>query len=322
MSDLNAFEFNIFDVKINHQRDLIRSAIGDKIFYKVTSAGYKFLTRISDNYGLDFIFSNSNGYFYAEPFTSRLVCDIAKFFGGIGVFAGGYIGDIAIPAAKSGMTSIAFEPESSSRELFIMNCILNDVKIDVSDKGLFKAKGHANLFGSDATSTIISRGNFISDSTPIDLIDLDSYLFEKAIDLNSINLIQLDMEGAESSALIGASNLLTNFSPFLIVEIHSLYDDFKNGLHMTETCRILREFGYKILCLRDYNTHYPVPIDTKYEFIPIDKCFLDGPPHGFNLIAFKNDLPLSRDRYIIVENVSPKLIPNKFHNPLFKLQGT
>jgi hypothetical protein len=55
------------------------------------------------------------------------------------------------------------------------------------------------------------------------------------------------------------------------------------------------------------------------ELIPVNKVYLDGPPHGFNMLAVPDLALVSGEMFRQVENVSPKLLRHKspvLHHPV------
>ena len=55
------------------------------------------------------------------------------------------------------------------------------------------------------------------------------------------------------------------------------------------------------------------------EIVPVESVYVDGPPHGFNMLAVKDTGLVDSLGLQIVEDVSPKLIPEKdprLHHPL------
>jgi len=51
--------------------------------------------------------------------------------------------------------------------------------------------------------------------------------------------------------------------------------------------------------------------DLKLELIRPEDTVLDGPPHGFNMVAVKDTTILENDLFKMVKNVSPKYILHK-----------
>jgi hypothetical protein len=79
--------------------------------------------------------------------------------------------------------------------------------------------------------------------------------------------------------------------------------------------------GYQLFAIRDFNTHVEMG-DAPIELIPVNKVYLDGPPHGFNMLAIRDLKRLSSPSYIILDNVSPKLLAHKdpaLHHPSYGL---
>jgi hypothetical protein len=60
--------------------------------------------------------------------------------------------------------------------------------------------------------------------------------------LNRIDLVKMDIEGAEIEALLGAEQTLRNLKPDLLLQAYHIRD----GARTLEPCRqILEEFGYR-----------------------------------------------------------------------------
>ena len=55
------------------------------------------------------------------------------------------------------------------------------------------------------------------------------------------------------------------------------------------------------------------------EVVPVEGAYLDGPPHGFNMLALKDVRLIDFLGLRVVPGVSPKLIPEKdprLHHPV------
>jgi FkbM family methyltransferase len=292
-----------------------------KLYMAETITGIKFITSVRDSYGFDFVNAHVRGQSYSEPFTSRLIYEHSKNNKGIAVFAGAYIGDHAIPSALAGVRCLAFEPDIRSAKLMELNSLLNKVELEIVTKGLASTQGTAYINEADAISSIYTNDSQLRLSgTQIDVVDLDGYISNSQFVSLPVTLIQFDMEGGEVEALKGARQVIDKYSPLLVIEIHSLYDEFREDLASSKTVSYLLELEYEVYALRDYNTHYYIDDRLKYELIPVNQCFVQGPHHGFNLIAFRGNIPdFIRKRSKIVSGLSPKLIPSKFNDPRFRL---
>lgn len=131
----------------------------------------------------------------------------------------------------------------------------------------------------------------------------------------------LDTEGGEERGLRGAAKLLTSpwpQAPHVIFEIHRKYVDWSDGLENTSVVRFLTEKGYRVFAIRDIHGNHPMT-DQDIEIIPIDRVYLEGPPHGFNVLATKDSSLIGRLGLRVVQGVSPKLLMEKdpaLHHPL------
>ena len=55
------------------------------------------------------------------------------------------------------------------------------------------------------------------------------------------------------------------------------------------------------------------------ELVPLDSVYLEGPPHGFNMVAVKDTTVFDGPGYSIVKGVSPKYLRHKdpkLHHPV------
>ena len=131
----------------------------------------------------------------------------------------------------------------------------------------------------------------------------------------------LDIEGAELRALKGAEHFLAQpmgRAPNIVFEIHRSYVNWEDGLENTEIVRYLSNLGYHVFAVRDFNSNYDLS-QKPIEIIPADAVYLEGPPHGFNMVAVKDMALLSGPGFCICRKVSPKLLRHRapeLHHPL------
>jgi len=150
-------------------------------------------------------------------------------------------------------------------------------------------------------------------------VTIDDYV--QANGLDTVGLIMLDTEGGEERALRGAHQLLSQAvpnAPHLVFEIHRSYVDWSMGLENTAVVDFVQSLGYTVFAIRDFHNNYPMA-GKPIEVIPVDRVYLEGPPHGFNLLATKETGLVRRLQLRVVEDVSPKLLVNKdpaLHHPL------
>lgn len=267
-----------------------------------------------------------------EPQTTRLL--IALSAGASNVLVGGaYIGDHALPLAYSlreaSPTAVvhAFEP---------MPDTYNKLRHNIAINSLPNIRSHPYaLWDCDGMDLLLNGEPALAGAVPVaesaqpigsiaTSIKIDSYVHREQ--LERVDVIMLDTEGGEESALRGAVHLLSRpatASPDLIFEIHRNYVDWSSGLGRTAIVSWLLDLGYKVYAIRDYHANISTH-GQSIEVIPVDRVYLDGPPHGFNLLASKDPDLIEKYGLMVVYDVSPKYLQSKdpaLHAPLHGALG-
>jgi len=256
-----------------------------------------------------------------EPQTTRLLLHLARKATHV-VIGGAYSGDQAILVARTiaanGGICHAFEPNDQQRAMLERNARNNHLtNIAVSAAGLWRdERTTLVLVGDDsfAHPEVASEGG--AEGFPTESID--GYGMRNGI--AHIDLVMLDIEGAEICALEGASRYLAQppgEAPNVVFEVHRHYVDWSDGLARAEIARLMQGFGYTLYAVRDFNSN--VAMDGRpVELVPAESVYLDGPPHGFNMLATK-DPELPKDPlFRICPGVSPKLLWHRdpgLHHP-------
>lgn len=252
-----------------------------------------------------------------EPQTTKLLLNLTENMKQDVLVGGAYFGDQAILVAKNLTNNNrivhCFEPNTEQAEMLQENSRLNALQnIRFNSLGLWEESGvRMRLDGFDSFANAVKAE---SNEDGFDTISIDDY--QKQLDIE-IGLIQLDIEGAELSVIKGGANTLSLFKPHIIFEVHRDYVDWSKGLENIELCSLLHKFGYSIFAIRDFNTHYEMT-NKPIELIPSHQVYLEGPPHGFNMIAVLDETLFNSSEYKIVEDVSPKLLFHKdpaLHHP-------
>jgi len=258
-----------------------------------------------------------------EPQTTRLLLKLAAVNSKNVVVGGAYFGDQAVLVAKVastvGGTVHAFEPNNDQRGMLMHNAGLNAIaNIRPNSEGLWDdASTSLALVGYDSFAHPESVAADADDA--FKTVTIDGYL--AALGETSLGLIMLDIEGAELRALKGASTMLSQpvgQAPNIVFEVHRSYVDWSNGLENTDIVRYLTGFGYHVFAVRDFNSNYDLS-GKPIEIIPCDSVFLEGPDHGFNMVAVKDKALLSGNDFRICHKVSPKYLRHKdpaLHQPL------
>lgn len=183
-----------------------------------------------------------------EPLTSHIFTN--KVISGTGsvVDVGANIGFFTLLAArlldgKSGHEMVfAFEPEKSNYRLLTENIKLNNFynvkqfQIAISDRGgfttLYTSKnesGEHNIIGTHG----LSKNYRVEMNTLDDVIGLDT----------PVQLVKIDVEGAETRVLLGAEKLLRKWHPTIIVECWDKgLNEAKSSVQ--ELLDILHSFNY------------------------------------------------------------------------------
>lgn len=254
-----------------------------------------------------------------EPQTTRLLLKLAQDLNADALVGGAYFGDQAILLARRlqprGQRVHCFEPNPEQAAMLAENVRLNTLdNVLVRRAGLWSASGaRLELEGFDSFANAVVAAPDADEA--FDTVSIDDYRAEHGL---RIGLIQLDIEGAEFRALLGAEATLAQDQPDIVFEVHRHYVDWSGGLQRTDPCRYLQQLGYTLYALRDFNSHREMG-QRPIELVPADKVYLEGPPHGFNMLALRDPARLRSADFRIVEHVSPKLLAHKdpaLHHPL------
>lgn len=295
----------------------------DKVVRKQLSDGTVFEFLYRSKIARDFIMSQPSMPTHAwEPQTTRLLLTLAD--GAKNILVGGaYFGDHAILLAKkvadNGGVVHAFEPNNDQRSMLMHNAKLNRIENIIS-----RSEG---LWDNSTTSlALVGYDSFAhpeavesADASAFQTTTIEEYL--GAANVEHLDLIMLDIEGAEYNALKGGLKFLqeeAGKAPNIVFEVHRHYVDWSNGLENTDLIRFLLDQGYHVFAIRDFNSNYDLS-GRKIELIPVDSVYLEGPAHGFNMVAVKDLTIFSSDEFCICRNVSPKLLRHKnpaLHHPI------
>ncbi|MCL0050753.1 FkbM family methyltransferase [Dehalococcoidia bacterium] len=227
---------------------------------KRTPGTYNFMLK-------DITLRNKDGVFYCRERTTDFVHilpgfekEIRDYFNlteGVFVDVGAHIGKYTMTMGRrlgSRGRVIAFEPDCDNYRVLEKNISLNRLKnVILLNKALWGEKGKLKLYyphdpndkdtGNTGASTVVCHANWKHRIVEADT--LDNVL--KELGIESVDLIKIDVEGAEIKVLEGAKETLKQ-SPRIIFE--SLDDE-----KMSKMWNILGSYGYKI---------ERTPLDTYY----------------------------------------------------------
>ena len=327
ITQLVNYEFAISSVGVDVREEITGPLVDalfddNQIVRKTLSNGVIFDFLYRSKIARDFVMSVPEHPDHAwEPQTSRILINLAKSARQV-VIGGAYFGDHAILIAReiaaAGGVVHAFEPNNEQRDMLDRNARLNALTNIISrPEGLWhNSTTNLKLFGYDSFATAESVDE---DSDTFKTVTISDYL--ESIQVDHLDLIILDIEGAELSALQGAKQFLTQPSgdaPNILFEVHSNYVDWTNGLLKTPIAQLLIQNDYTLYGLRDFNSNYDLS-DRPIELIPVESIHLEGPPHGFNMVAVKDPTIFEGSSYLLVSDVSPKYLRHKnpaLHHPV------
>ncbi|MFL6859175.1 MAG: FkbM family methyltransferase [Allosphingosinicella sp.] len=249
-----------------------------------------------------------------EPQTTRLLLHLAA---GIehAIVGGAYFGDQAVPLAhalRGRGVCHAFEPDADQARMLERNAALNRLdNLRVHALGLWSdASAFLAFRGADALASTVAAETGIATTT----IDL----YAAAAGIGRLGLVMLDLEGAELEVLKGAEARIRRDSPHLVFEVHGAYTDWSEGLPNTDIGRFLAALGYTLFAIRDFQSNVEMA-GRPVELVPAQTAWLEGPPHGFNMLAVRDAAILADPLFRIVPGVSPKLLFHRdpaLHHPV------
>lgn len=161
---------------------------------------------------------------------------------------GGNIGQMALFFAQFAKTVHTFEPIPAKAKRLQEQIILNKLnnKVQLCPLALSNTKGSLRFAmpkaGNGGTGSTVIMDEAASDIIEVQTITLDEYITTNSI--KDIDLIKMDIEGAELFALNGMTNLLSSPNkPILILEM-TLSMMKKAGYSPDDLVSFLGQFGY------------------------------------------------------------------------------
>ncbi|HZQ90363.1 MAG TPA: FkbM family methyltransferase [Terriglobales bacterium] len=300
-------------------RETITGPIMDAVFAgstglrKVLESGLVYNFDYTSKIARDLLLGEDHPDHVFEPQTTRLLLHLAR--GATHVLIGGaYGGDHALLVAQQiagkGGICYAFEPNPEQINTLRRNAKANRLtNIQLIEAGLWSDDcTRLTLVGDDA----LGRSEPASGAAgSVSGMTINRFGREHAI--KNLDVIMLDIEGSELQALRGASDYLRQppgTAPSVIFEVHRRYVDWSNGLDSTPVVRLLRDHGYQVFAIRDFQSNVDMR-RCKIELVPPHTAYLEGPPHGFNMLAIKDKQQIAGDLFRVVEGVSPKLLRHR-----------
>ncbi len=191
--------------------------------------------------------------------------------------AGANIGEITLVAAKMVGESghvYSFEPQSEVAEELSQNVRLNNFnQVSIQKKGLSDEAGDKEIYRASADFHDGSKHEGLATLYPsekrgakagvINLVTLDDFC--EQTDLKQLNLIKIDIEGAELPALKGSIETLRRFMPYIIVEVQQETAS-QAGYNATDILTLLHPMGYRFDVIGRKGRLHPVDVTSLGRF--------------------------------------------------------
>jgi len=148
----------------------------------------------------------------------------------------------------------AFEPEPRNYDLLVMNVSLNGyTNIITVQKAVSNRHGKAKLFLDDRNlgGHSLSIGDESAESIEVETTTVDDFLRE-AMEERKIDIVRMDVEGAEGLVIEGASHALEDSHIKVILEFCPR--QLRNlGTDPRQLLRDLRDLGFRIIVIDEFN---------------------------------------------------------------------
>jgi FkbM family methyltransferase len=167
--------------------------------------------------------------------------------GDVVVDVGASIGVVALLAARIGCRVLAIEPERSNYDRLRANVLLNDLQIETLQLAITDHRGMATLYvfppHRRGHHTLAPSDAAIATQT-VECTTIDDILEREGID--HVDLLKIDVEGAEPEALAGAAQSLAGGAIRRIVFEIAREPLLRMGHQIEEVIGPLRAAGYSI----------------------------------------------------------------------------
>ena len=173
----------------------------------------------------------------------------------------------------------AFEPEDINAARFSENMTLNKIQnVQLHREAVSNVEGMLQLFLSKTAnagthSTLYNERTVTQESIQIPATTLDA--FARHHDLQRLDLIKVDVEGAEFEVLQGADNVLRIYRPRVILELCDRLQ-IERGLSSRQIKEFMLERNYSAYTIADDGTPVPSGLDDLH----INDNVLFIPDHG------------------------------------------
>ena len=169
--------------------------------------------------------------------------------GDIVIDGGGYVGDWTKWALNAGAARLLVVEPSREQLVCIQRNLAEEIRqgrVTVCPKGLWDAEGRV-YFSYDPTNPAADRvtENAKGAGEWIELTTIDKLVAE--LKLDRVDVIKLDIEGAESRAIRGARETVNRFRPRLAIATEHTDDMYQNNRNVIQAVKEVAPF-YRVKC--------------------------------------------------------------------------
>jgi FkbM family methyltransferase len=179
------------------------------------------------------------------------------------VDVGANIGYFTVLCAPLVARVVAFEPAAASYDYCRSNVSMNGLtNVDLHRYGLWHEDATLQM-GSDASSLMTATLATATNGRVVEAIDvvaLDS-LIRRALHLPRLDVIKMDIEGAEVSALRGMRETLARFRPLMVMEVNRPALTACDAT-VDDVWDYFTDMGYGIRAFEAWKPCEPVPVRT------------------------------------------------------------
>lgn len=190
--------------------------------------------------------------------------------GAVCIDVGAQMGYLSLAMATSaGRTTLvhAFEPEDINAARFRENMALNNIQnVQLHREAVSNIEGTLHLFLSKTAnagthSTLYNERTVTEESIQIPATTLDA--FARATNLPRLDLIKVDVEGAEFEVIQGADSVLRTYRPRVILELCDRLQ-IERGLSSRQIKEFMVEHNYSAYTIADDGTPIPSGLDDPH----------------------------------------------------------
>ena len=156
---------------------------------------------------------------------------------------------------------IAFEPASRTHRYCESNIAFNRLtNVELRRCGLWAETTTLRILNDPhgVNAVITSQGD-AGALEPIEVVSLDALLAANQLQITRLDVIKMDIEGAELSALMGMKETLVRFRPTIVMEANRpMLATF--GVTIDDVWEFFRELSYDLLAFEHWQERDPVPV--------------------------------------------------------------